>query len=352
MLLLLFTYLLRQRPLNHGLACLLLLLEITLLNTVIALNGAATNPFSMVLLVPLVIGLMLLPVTWALAVVIASIAGQLTQLYLPRLHAHNMEMAAHAHSMIIGFVLTSVLIAAVVAYFRLQLSRQNAALHTLRERQLRDEQLLAIGTAAAQLTHDAASPVQTIRLLLEEAQETSEAAVLPELEEQFHRLEHMLIQWRDVADDVREARTTRFTPKEVVRSLRHIMALARPEALIQWPAQHQQQGSCIMADRTLLPALTRILLNACEAGSKTADPQVQVTLICGADSWQLTFINAADPAHASTLMHLGSRLVDSESGSGAGAILSNATIEKFGGQVHWYYANGFVTTHIQLPVAA
>ena len=350
MLLLLYTYLLRQSPLKHGLACLLLLAEIAALNTVIALNGAATNPFSTVLLVPLVIGLMQLPMRWALMIIIASIVGQLTQLYLPRLHAHNAEMTAHAHSMITGFVLTSVLIAVVVAYFRLQLHRQNAALHTLRERQLRDEQLLAIGTAAAQLTHDAASPVQTIRLLLEEAQEIQSTVVLTELEEQFSRLEHMLAQWRQVADDVREARTTVFTSADIIRSLRHTIMLARPEAAIQWPVVKQQSAMSIVADRTLLPALTRILLNACEAGSKTAQPSVQIHLTRQADNWQLTIINAADPAQTSSLMYLGRRLVSSDSGSGAGAVLSNATIEKFGGRVYWFYDNGFVTTHITLPV--
>lgn len=349
MLLLLITAIFGPRRLPNSVATLLLLLEIITLNAVIALNGAASNPFSMVLLVPLVLGLMWLPLGWSIVVLAGSIAGQLSQLYLPQLHTHNASLAEHGQSMIIGFVLTCGLISAVVAYFRWQLNRQTVALHTLRERQLRDEQLLAIGTAAAQLTHDAASPVQTIRLLLEEIHHPSPHPVLTEIEEQFRRLETMLHDWRTIADDVRQARLNQYYASDVFKALRHTLALARPESAINWPAAQVPATSVVIADRTLLPALTSIVLNACEANDEVCEDPVNISLAITPAYWQLEIENQSSQVAEGQLQLLGNRLVNSQTGSGAGAVLSNATIEKFGGQVRWYYRSGAVITTITLP---
>ena len=350
MLLLFITAILAPYRLAHSVAAALLAIEIVGLNFIVALNGAATNPFSMVLLVPLVLGLMLLSKGWAVAILLLSIAGQLAQLAFPELHSSDGMLAVHSQNMIVGFVLTCILITAVVAYFRLQLSRQSLALHTLRERQLRDEQLLAIGTAAAQLTHDAATPVQTIRLLLEELHQAPQPLTLAEIEEQFSLLESMLKNWRRVADDVRESRQTRFTAGEIVQTLRHTIALARPESHIDWPEEHEFKGPAICADRTLLPALTSILLNACQAHDPDTRRPVTLVLCLTSHTWQFTITNVTKALDSEHLRVLGSQLVPSHTGSGAGAVLSNATIEKFGGEVRWQQHHHTVTTEIILPV--
>ncbi|WP_018982397.1 ATP-binding protein [Salinimonas chungwhensis] len=349
MLLLFYTYLFRDEKFAPWLATIVLMLEIVALNSLIALNGAASNPFSMILLVPLVLGLMVLPAVWASVIILVSLGGQISQLYLPSVHAGNTTMAAHSQNMIIGFVLTSLLITAVVTYFRYQLNQQSRALQILRERQLRDEQLLAIGTAAAQLTHDAASPIQTAQLLIEEAQEAGSVTLVNDIDEQFQRLQAMLDEWRNVADDVRLARFVPFHPAEVIRSLRHVVMLARPESQITWPQLPDVQNSQIYADRTLLPALSSILLNACEASERAGDGWVSFSLKITDDTWRLIFINKVNDADSLRLDALGKRLVTSQTGSGVGAAISNATIEKFGGLVQWSHSNDKAVTEITLP---
>ncbi|MCH1923501.1 ATP-binding protein [Shewanella sp. C32] len=329
-----------------------LLLEVLLLNTAFALNGAASNPFSAVLLVPVVLAYMLLPWWPAMTVLVSSIAAQLIQLLLLQ-HSEHQPMLHHYYGMVFGFVFTSVMMAAVVVYFRQRLQQRENAIRAMRERQLRSEQLLAIGTAAAQLTHDVATPIQSIHLLLEEVLEQPNVSpALQQLAEQFQRVEGQLAQWRQMANDVREQRSSVISVASLWQSLQHLMRLSRPEAPLQWQWLQGNNQSTLIADGTLLPALTNMIINACEAAARTPQPQVQIRSEVSEQQWQLQIENSAEPLSDAELSRLGLTLVASDKGHGLGAVLSNATIEKFGGTVHWQQQQQQVITLISLPVTA
>ena len=348
MLLLLFLLIFGRRRTPDVVIVFLAMLEIGLANTVIALNGAASNPFSSILLVPLSLSLMLLTFKAGFAVLIMSIIGQSLQLTFPVARHQSEMMQDHAHGMVLSFILTSLLITVVIFYFRLQLVAKTAAIQQLRERQLRDEQLLGIGTAAAQLTHDAATPVQTIRLILEEIAETNNNSLLIELESQFSHLEDLLKNWRDTADEVREARTCEFSPSELFKAIRHLLLLARPEACVKWPSICDSVGK-ILGDRTLIPALANMVINACDgATGQKVDIRVDSTL----QKYFITISNPISDARHFPKEFLGSKFIKSNSGFGVGAVLSNATIEKCGGRVNWEMAGDTVFTDIELPLIA
>lgn len=358
MILLLLLAVRRWRPLAMGWMLALLLAEVLLLNTTFALNGAASNPFTVVLLVPVALAYMLLPWWPAMTVLITSICAQLLQLLLLHRGEHQ-AMLHHYYGMVFGLVFTSIMIAVVVAYFRQQLQRQEAAISQMRERQLRNEQLLAIGTAAAQLTHDVATPMQSIHLLLEEVQELAPATsnsttqVIEEISREFQRIEQQLAQWRAIANEVREQRSAQLSVAELCRSLQQLMRMMRPEARIEWQmgTQNMQDTARVIADGTLLPALTNLVINAYEAAQRSGENRVQVESQIDAQQWQIRIINATLPLSTTTLQRLGLELVTSASGGhGMGAVLSNATIEKLAGSVHWQQQQNRVTTIIRLPV--
>ncbi|QSX32270.1 HAMP domain-containing histidine kinase [Shewanella avicenniae] len=352
MLLLLLLALRQGRRPAPGWMALLLVIEVIALNSVMAANGAASNPFSAVLLVPVVLAFMLLPWWVAVSILAISVSAQLIQLLLLQLSQHG-QMLHHYYGMVFGFVLTSLVIAAVITYFRQQIQQRENAIRTLRERQLRNEQLLAIGTAAAQLTHDVATPVQSIHLLLEEALEQPQTSPqLAEISEQFKRIEQQLAQWRTVADDVREQRTVVMDVRKMWRSLQHLLLVARPEALIHWHWLSGEQTALVKADGTLLPALTNMIINACEAAEQTNQPKVTIRSQLHQGEWQLQITNMAQPLSPQALKNLGLSFVESGNGHGIGAALSNATIEKFGGTVHWQQHALEVLTVISIPVVA
>jgi two-component system sensor histidine kinase RegB len=330
----------------------LIVIEVGGINTLIALNGAASNPFNAILLVPLVLGFMLLPYTYGALVLFISIAAQLSQLWmLPEHSHHDGQMLGHFYAMVGSFILTSLLMAAVVLYFRLLLARQALSIHGLREKQLRDEQLLAIGTAAAQLSHDVATPVQSIRLILEEMLEQQpQAQLLQSLENQFQRIEQHLTNWREVANDVREKRLHAYHAPELCLSLQHLMAVARPESPINWQSDLQQNRAIILADRTLLPALTSVIINACEAAFNSDNKQVDIKVFVQGESLCLRISNKGTALNKEQIAILGNRLLPSQHGHGIGAVLSNATIEKFGGEVNWQQQEQVIVTTVTLPL--
>lgn len=349
MLLLLYLALFGKHRAPAVIVLALVLFEIIVLNTSIALNGAASNPFSSVLLVPLILGLIWLPLIHGLIVLVVSAIAQGMQLLAPVSDHHGAMMQSHAQSMIVSFIVTSCLIAAVIHFFKYQLRLKQAAIQQMRERQLRDEQLLAIGTAAAQLTHDAATPVQTMKLLIEELEDAPDSPDLAELITQFNILQTLLNNWREVADEVREAKVSNIPISVILNSTRHIVRLSRPEANVHWPAADPAiEQVTIEADRTLVPALASIVINACD-GAKQHKGCVNIIARISDGDWSLTVDNPHDdtmPLHNS----LGSKMLTSETGLGIGAVLSNATVEKFNGSVHWQHKESRILTTVKLPV--
>ncbi|MDF1764392.1 MAG: hypothetical protein P1U57_13365 [Oleibacter sp.] len=373
MLLLLLMRLTKGVPPSSLTTAMLLLIEIVLVNAIIAINGAASNPFSAILLIPVVLAFMLLPIVSALLLLTISVLAQVSQLFLmsPNAHDHashmsgqmaaNMSdsMIGHFQGMILGFVITSVLVAGVVLYFRRKIADQEQDLRQLRERQLRDEQLLAIGTAAAQFTHDIATPVQSIHWLLEEVNEQFDKRLdtdnkaplwLPTLTAQFQRIQTHLDEWRLVADDIRVQRFYDIDSNDIWQKLILLMQVARPEANIQWQGNTSTNVAFIRTDRTLLPALISVLLNACEAAKKTEKNSVLVIGEVKNDVWLLRIINSSQILETLSLNILGKRFTDSSQGSGVGAVISNATIEKLGGNVHWQQTDDNIITTVELPL--
>ena len=60
-------------------------------------------------------------------------------------------------------------------------------------------------------------------------------------------------------------------------------------------------------------------------------------------------IEIRNAGHTENLEQLGQRLLPSSKGHGAGAIISNATLEKFGGRLRWEHVNHEVIAGITLP---
>ena len=339
----------REKPPAWWLTFMFIAVEIVALNLLITQFGAATNPFAIILLVPLVIGLALLPLYPAALILLLSIALQLSQLANAPVNHHH-TMTQHGASMVWGFVLTSILLAAVVAYFRWQLAQREGSLRQLREKQLRDEQLLAIGTAAAQLTHDTATPVQTLSLLFEEFLDTRDMACIEEANEQILMMSQALSQWRDIANDVREKKTTRYKSHDLLNALKHTLALARPEAQILWKADVDEVS--LTADRTLLPALSNIIVNACEACNAEKSHSVIVHTFVREGFWIMQVDNPLWEKSDDFIQQLGTQFMTSHKGYGIGAALSNATIEKLNGTVTWKQIEDAAgALHIQTTVS-
>ncbi|MGD8175532.1 sensor histidine kinase [Marinimicrobium sp. ARAG 43.8] len=330
-----------------------LLLDILLWNGVVWLTGGATNPFAALLLIPLVLAFLLLPPRWAAGLLLVSITGQLVQLVaIPDMHAGAHGMDRHFEAMVIGFVIAAVLMAVTLLYLRRQLHQRDQDIQQLREAQLRDEQLLAVGTAAAQLTHEMATPVQSVRLLMDEMEvglnESSRAATEIEREmirQQLDRMQSLLSDWRLIAEDVRERRLQPLSVKALLQSVRDLLLITRPGEQVMWAVQSALGDIQVRADRTLIPAILSLLHNALDA-----DGQVKAKSHINGDVWQLVIDNDGRSLAPELQARLGAEFVASDTGFGVGALVSYATLERFGGRVYWSGDERGTRTLLELPI--
>ena len=361
----------RRQYLASWPALFFLLIEVILINLVLWLNGGVTNPFNAILLLPVIVAFLTQPVLRAVTVWSVANLAQLAQLVLAQLTitpAHGLTttgMAAHsgtsvnAHfvGMVISFVITSSIVSILIIYLQGKLAQREQAIIDLREKKLRDEQLLALGTAAAQLSHEVASPIQTIHLMMEEAlDDYPDMPIMQQVNSQFTRIERALTNWRTIANDIRDKKRTPFHPTALMQQVQHLMTLARPEASIQWQFDEIPSTQLVSLDHSLAPALLNIIVNACEAAQYSSDNLVVVhsRLVLLSDGqnhhstnqWQLTIENEINQRDSANIEQLGQQLLASDKGLGMGALISNVTIEQLNGRIDWHIENNRLTTTV------
>jgi two-component system sensor histidine kinase RegB len=329
------------------LAATTLLLVTLIANSFIWLNGAATNPYAVLILVPMAAAMLMLPFRLAWLVMVLGVLGQLLQLQAPLPTHHQMD--THYRAMVYGQVFAALLLGVTLHILRIRIVRQQQAIRALHQRQHRDEQLVTIGTAAAQFSHEVATPIQTIQFMLEDArQRYPNDEDLQRAEQQIRRIHNLLLDWRQVAEDVRVNRVLELQVNELVQQVRDALLIARPDIRVDWH-DNEYPGWVVHADRTLIPALLSLLHNAADAAP--LDSKIDVSTARTDDYWQMTICNEGTPLDALKARGLGKELLPSSRGVGAGAMLSYATFERFNGDVSWRAEQASTITEVRLPVS-
>jgi two-component system sensor histidine kinase RegB len=328
------------------LTALVLLLITVIANSFIWLNGAATNPYAVLILVPMAAAMLLLPFRLAWLVIVVGVLGQLLQLQAPLPTHHQMD--THYRAMVYGQVFAALLLGITLHLLRIRIVRQQQAIRALHQRQHRDEQLVTIGTAAAQFSHEVATPIQTIQFMLEDVrQRYPNDEDLQRAEQQIRRIHNLLLDWRQVAEDVRTNRILELQVNELVQQVKDALLIVRPDIRVMW-RDDEQPGCVVRADRTLIPAILSLLHNAADAAP--VDSKIEVRTEVSEQSWRMTIRNQGEPLDAFRKQGLGRELLPSSRGVGAGALLSYATFERFGGIVTWRAEQGYTVTEIRMPI--
>lgn len=143
-----------------------LLADLTAFAVLLFFSGGATNPFVSLMLVPVVIAAVSLHPRWVW--LLAAMAGGLYALLLfvhqPLAMADPVAATAmHLGGMWFNFLISAALIAFFVTRMHAALRARDQELAALREKQLRDERILALGTQAALAAHELATPLATLQ---------------------------------------------------------------------------------------------------------------------------------------------------------------------------------------------
>ena len=330
------------------------LIDIGFLALLLYFSGGATNPFVSLLLLPVAIAAVTLPRGLLLVVTLVALAAYSTLvLQLSPHQMHSMDMQQHFVGMWLNFVLSALVVVLIVASLTRAMRRQERFVSQLREEQLRQEQLVALGTAAAQFAHHLATPLGTANLLVEELQdENNDAKVtyLTQLKQQIDLCSKRLQDFRVMAEDVKQNTKRQISLAKLAAQLKQEVQLNFAAAQVTY-ALSEAENLAIVADTTLLPALLNLIQNAVQASKLKQDNNIVIGSQVFNNKLIINIRDFGQGLSEQSLLELGSSLVKSATGLGMGVMLSHATLERLGAQLKLYnHQEGGAVAEITLDV--
>jgi two-component system sensor histidine kinase RegB len=254
--------------------------------------------------------------------------------------SHSMDMGSHYLGMWFNFVISALVLTVTVGFIAKRIRQKNAELRYLREAQLRQEKILALGTASAQMAHQLATPLATLRLLTDELVDTHHDAeqleLISEMQQALNRCEVTLADLRLATESIREQKLAQQRVDELVATLTEQISLLMPEAQLNISIAPQVESRIVLTDMSLLPALMALIQNGIQA-SEDNQHQTRVDINIGLsqpNQLSMTIRDYGVGIATHVLQTLGSNMVKSPKGMGIAVLLSHTSFERLGGKLY------------------
>ncbi|MBK8754565.1 MAG: HAMP domain-containing histidine kinase [Candidatus Competibacteraceae bacterium] len=331
-------------------------IDVLALAILLFFSGGASNPFVSLLLLPLIITAALLPpgCVWAMAGVTVTVYTALMFYYLPlpgMISGHGPGFHAHLWGMWLVFVISALLIAGFVARLAEMLRQRDRQLARLREKALRDEQILTLGMFAAGAAHELGTPLSTIAVLARElehahGEDAPHCADLRTLRQQVEVCKSILgdlLKSADLATDREAAQALDV----LLEHIRNRWQLLHPRMPLRVSCAGPSPSPAVAAPQTIGQTLISLLNNAADACPKGVDL---------AGRWDACRVVIEIRDHGPGLPpDVANRVGEAffstkEGGTGIGLLLANAALERLGGEVSLLRdPQGGTCTRIDLP---
>lgn len=326
-----------------------LLFDVGALTVAMYFSGGPGNPFVSLYLVPVAMAAAVLPWRPAVLVALAAVAAYTGLLWK---HQHLMHLggdgfATHVTGMWVEFIFSAALLLVVLARFRALLASQRARLAQSRERALRDESLIAVGTLAAGTAHELNTPLTTLGMLIDDMRpgDVLSADDLVLIRAQLKRCrEHVAALAslaRRGADEAQVVNAECFVREALER-----WSLMRPGIEVRFVAD--DPSARIRADASLAQALLNLLNNAADANAATGSGESLELRAARVDgNWSLRILDRGPGPDGSVAAAAGKARYG---GLGIGLMISNASVERSGGRVRLFARpDGGSVTELMLP---
>lgn len=332
-----------------------LAVDLLALSVLMLLSGGAANPLISLLLLPVAIAAFSLSARRVIFIACLAVAAysMLNLVYLP-LPIEDAQRGARLHlaGMWLTFVVSVVMLAWFVVRLTASIRQRETELTAAREKTLRDEQLVALGTLAAGAAHELSTPLSTIAVL------AGELGADPHLDT-ASRADIALLQKQVLACKVIIGRMTDQTgvgrPESIATAAADQWLCAaharwreqRPGVSSQLLFESHDPAPTIIADPTLEQALLSLFNNAANAGST-----VTVTARWP-DDWLCIEVCDDGPGFPENVIETAGRapFPPHASGSGLGLYLAYAAIGRLGGNLRLYNDRGGVAV-VRLPISS
>lgn len=326
-----------------------LCVDIAAFSAVIFFSGGANNPFISYLLVPLCISAATLPwlYTWLLGALGLGAYSILLFFYVPLAalspHAgHGEALNFHILGMWVNFVVSAILISYFVFKMASTLRQREGELAHVREKQLQDDQLLAVASLAAGTAHELGTPLATVEVVLEDLRDSVSD---PESREDLEAISTQISQCKAIlrnlvttARDLNSGDVRSCSVQQLIDTGMERWRITRPECQHSPPDISPAAASLTVAlDGTVVQAILNLLNNAADvspdAVSLSADVDNKALLITVSDR------GPGIPNHPGS--GIVKPFVSSKGeGRGLGLFLSSATADRYGGTLYWRAREG------------
>ena len=320
-----------------------LLLDVLGWTALMYFTGGANNPFVSYYIVPLVIAAAVLPWrhTWLVAGASLLAYSLLLYYYVPfplfTPHAamghHGDSANVHILGMWFNFLFSACLITYFVVRMAAVLRQQEAAAVAQREDSLRNDQIMAVASLAAGTAHELGTPLATMTVLVDEmlqddslGQQARQDCEL--LRNQLGQCKSTLAELSRTAEMSSVEQTHRQGVGDFARQTLERWAIRRPG--VTYTFNCQGAGPEVELDLTMAQALENLLNNAADAGSD----RVEVSVDWSEAQATISIRDWGSGIPADLLEKVGKPIIHAgKSGLGIGLMLSQATVERYGGSI-------------------
>ncbi|WP_095497769.1 sensor histidine kinase [Paraferrimonas haliotis] len=311
-----------------------LLIDLAFITALLVINGGATNAFVSALIIPVVFAGVFLGIRRLAVIAMVAVACYSALLWFMDPHEmHHHDMQEHFLGMWINFIFTTIVVCIIVGTMATMVQRRERNLAVFREQQLTQENLLALGTASAQVAHQLATPVSTIQMLYEElSEEYPNDSIVTELAEPIAKCKKHIEGFRVQAQNLQTNKRGWVSVNELVNGIKQASQLSFPDQELRLVSKSLPIGR-VLTDVSLLPAILNLIQNAANANQAYSKQLIELSIASKDDKLVISIRDFGRGFTEAQLQSLRLKSQPSTQGLGIAVLLSNATIERLGGSL-------------------
>jgi two-component system sensor histidine kinase RegB len=302
-----------------------LLVDVATLTAQLYLSGGATNPFTFLYLLQVILGAVLLRAwsVWTMVVITAACFVGLTVFYKPLNLPGNYYgtlFSPYMEGTLICFALNAALLVTFITRINRNLRARDARLADLRERAAEEEHIVRMGLLASGAAHELGTPLSTVSVILGDWRRmpviTADPNLLEEIDEMQAQVQRcktivsgILLSAGEARGDAPVATTLRTFLEDLVNEWRE----SRPIASFAYDNRFGDDLP-IVSDSALKQMIYNVLDNALEASPKW----VGLDVARDGDALTLTVLDSGPGFPPQMLAQLGKPYQSSKGRPGAG----------------------------------
>jgi two-component system sensor histidine kinase RegB len=302
-----------------------LLVDVTTLTAQLYLSGGATNPFTFLYLLQVILGAVLLRAwsVWTMVAITSACFTGLTLFYRPLAlpgDYYGMLFGPYIEGTLICFALNAALLVIFITRINRNLRARDARLADLRERAAEEEHIVRMGLLASGAAHELGTPLSTVSVILGDWRRmpaiAADAQLLEEIDEMQAQVQRcksivsgILLSAGEARGDSPVATTIRTFLDDLVKEWRE----TRPVTRFTYENRFGNDLS-IVSDSAIKQMIYNVLDNALEA----SPGWVGLDVTHEGDALKLTISDSGPGFPAEMLAQLGKPYQSSKGRPGAG----------------------------------